>query len=33
MNSQDFEFVTQLMHKRAGIILGGDKMYLLESRL
>lgn len=33
MNSQDFEFVAQLMHKRAGIVLGGDKMYLLESRL
>jgi len=33
VNSQDFEFVAQLMHKRAGIVLGGDKMYLLESRL
>lgn len=33
MNSQDFEFVSQLLRKRAGIVLGGDKMYLLESRL
>ena len=33
MNSQDFEFVAQLLRKRAGIVLTGDKMYLLESRL
>ncbi|MEQ1609812.1 MAG: protein-glutamate O-methyltransferase CheR [Hyphomonadaceae bacterium] len=33
MNSQDFEFVSQLLRKRAGIVLTGDKMYLLESRL
>ena len=33
MNSQDFDFVSQLLRKRAGIVLGGDKMYLLESRL
>ena len=33
MNSQDFEFVSQLLHKRAGIVLTTDKMYLLESRL
>ena len=33
MNSQDFEFVSQLLRKRAGIVLSGDKMYLLESRL
>ena len=33
MNSQDFEFVAQLLRKRAGIVLGGDRMYLLESRL
>ena len=33
MNSQDFEFVSQLLRKRAGIVLAGDKMYLLESRL
>ena len=29
MNSQDFEFVSQLLRKRAGIVLTGDKMYLL----
>jgi len=33
VNSQDFEFVAQLLRKRAGIVLTGDKMYLLESRL
>ena len=33
MNSQDFEFITQLLRKRAGIVLTTDKMYLLESRL
>jgi len=33
MNSQDFDFVSQLLRKRAGIVLTGDKMYLLESRL
>jgi chemotaxis protein methyltransferase CheR len=33
LNSQDFEFVSQLLRKRAGIVLTGDKMYLLESRL
>jgi chemotaxis protein methyltransferase CheR len=33
VNSQDFEFVSQLLRKRAGIVLSGDKMYLLESRL
>jgi chemotaxis protein methyltransferase CheR len=33
VNSQDFEFVSQLLRKRAGIVLTGDKMYLLESRL
>ena len=33
MNGQDFEFVSQLLHKRAGIVLTTDKMYLLESRL
>ncbi len=33
MNSQDFDFVAQLLRKRAGIVLTGDKMYLLESRL
>ena len=33
MNSQDFDFVAQLLRRRAGIVLTGDKMYLLESRL
>ncbi len=33
MNSQDFDFITQLLKKRAGIVLTTDKMYLLESRL
>jgi chemotaxis protein methyltransferase CheR len=33
VNSQDFEFVAQLLRKRAGVVLTGDKMYLLESRL
>jgi chemotaxis protein methyltransferase CheR len=33
VNSQDFEFIAQLLRKRAGVVLTGDKMYLLESRL
>lgn len=33
MNSQDFDFISQLLRKRAGIVLTGEKMYLLESRL
>ncbi len=33
MNSADFEFVADILKKRAGIIVGLDKMYLLESRL
>jgi chemotaxis protein methyltransferase CheR len=33
VNSQDFEFIAQLLRKRAGIVLTGDKLYLLESRL
>jgi chemotaxis protein methyltransferase CheR len=33
LNSQDFDFVSQLLRKRAGIVLTPDKMYLLESRL
>ena len=33
MNSQDFDFITQLLRKRAGIVRTTDKMYLLESRL
>jgi chemotaxis protein methyltransferase CheR len=33
MNSQDFDFVAQLVRQRAGIVLTPEKMYLLESRL
>ena len=33
MNSQDFDFVAQLVRQRAGIVLTPDKTYLLESRL
>ena len=33
MNNQDFDFITQLLKKRAGIVLTTDKTYLLESRL
>lgn len=33
MNSQDFEFVVQLVRQRTGIVLTPDKTYLVESRL
>ncbi|MBB35965.1 MAG: chemotaxis protein CheR [Hirschia sp.] len=33
MNSIDFEFVSGLLRRRAGIVLTADKTYLLESRL
>jgi chemotaxis protein methyltransferase CheR len=33
VNSSDFEFISTLLRKRAGIVLTVDKMYLLESRL
>ncbi|MBI1360332.1 MAG: methyltransferase domain-containing protein [Alphaproteobacteria bacterium] len=33
MNGQDFDFVADLLKKRAGIVLTADKTYLLESRL
>ena len=33
MNSTDFEFVSGLLRRRAGIVLTADKTYLLESRL
>lgn len=33
MNSSDFEFVAGLLRKRAGIVLGVEKSYLIESRL
>jgi chemotaxis protein methyltransferase CheR len=33
VNSSDFEFVADLMRKRAGIVLGAEKTYLIDSRL
>jgi chemotaxis protein methyltransferase CheR len=33
LNSQDFEFVVQLLHQRAGIVLTADRLYLMENRL
>jgi len=33
VNSQDFEFVSGLIKRRAGIVMTPDKTYLLESRL
>ncbi|MEP7209194.1 MAG: protein-glutamate O-methyltransferase CheR [Alphaproteobacteria bacterium] len=33
MNGPDFDFVSDLLKKRAGIVLTADKTYLLESRL
>ncbi|MAP96580.1 MAG: chemotaxis protein CheR [Ponticaulis sp.] len=33
MNDTDFEFVTSELKRRSGIVIGKDKMYLLESRL
>ena len=33
MNNNDFEFVSGLVRRRAGIVLTADKTYLLESRL
>jgi chemotaxis protein methyltransferase CheR len=33
MTPADFEFVSQLLKKRSGLILGADKQYLLDSRL
>ena len=33
MNSSDFEFVADLLRKRAGIVLGAEKTYLIDSRL
>lgn len=33
MNVNDFEFVSDLLKKRSGLVLGPDKTYLLESRL
>ena len=33
MNDADFDFVTSELKRRSGIVIGKDKMYLLESRL
>ena len=33
MTGPDFDFVADLLKKRAGIVLTADKTYLLESRL
>lgn len=33
MRPADFDFVAQLLKQRSGLIVGQDKMYLLESRL
>lgn len=33
MNSSDFEFVADLLRKRAGIVLDAQKIYLIDSRL
>lgn len=33
MNQSDFDFVTSELKRRSGIVIGPDKMYLLESRL
>ncbi len=33
MKPADFEFLSQLVHKRSGLVLTEDKAYLLESRL
>ncbi|WP_020592225.1 CheR family methyltransferase [Kiloniella laminariae] len=33
MNVNDFEFISQFLKKRSGLVLSQDKAYLLESRL
>ncbi len=33
MKPADFEFISQLINKRSGLVLTEDKAYLLESRL
>jgi chemotaxis protein methyltransferase CheR len=33
MNSNEFTFLSELLHKQSGLVLGSDKGYLLESRL
>ena len=33
MNSQEFQFLTDILYKRSGLTLTEDKIYLIESRL
>ena len=33
MKSEDFDFLSNLLKKRSGLIISEDKLYLLESRL
>ena len=33
MKSEDFDFLSDLLKKRSGLIISADKLYLLESRL
>ncbi len=33
MKPDDFQFITQMLKKQSGIIIGEDKLYLLETRL
>jgi len=33
MNPEDFQFISQMIRQRSGLVLNQDKVYLLESRL
>ncbi len=33
MNSEDFQFLSKLLKQRSGLVVGEDKLYLIESRL
>ena len=33
MTPEDFQFISQLIRQRSGLVLNQDKVYLLESRL
>jgi chemotaxis protein methyltransferase CheR len=33
MKPEDFQFISQMIKQRSGLVLGQDKLYLLESRL
>ena len=33
MKPEDFSFLCKLLYERTGLVLGTDKMYLIESRL